>query len=55
LDTFHVSPLAGEAPDALLSQLGPAPVEVGEHNLAEVLADAYVTLAHAAEQRALSE
>lgn len=55
LEGFHVSPLAGEAPNALLRQLGPAPVEVGEHNLAEVLADAYVTLAHAAEQRALSE
>ncbi|MFI4978260.1 MAG: SWIM zinc finger family protein [Solirubrobacterales bacterium] len=55
LEAFHVSPLAGEAPDALLRQLGAAPVEVGEHNLAEVLAGAYVTLAHAAEQRALSE
>jgi len=55
LDAFHVSPLAGEAPDSLLRQLGPAPVEVGERNLAEVLAGAYVTLAHAAEQRALSE
>jgi uncharacterized Zn finger protein len=55
LEGFHVSPLAGEAPDALLRQLGPAPVEVGEHNLAEILADAYVTLAHAAERRALSE
>jgi len=55
LEGFHVSPLAGEAPDALLRQLGPAPVEIGEHNLAEVLAGAYVTLAHAAEQRALSE
>jgi uncharacterized Zn finger protein len=55
LQGFHVSPLAGEAPDALLRQLGPAPVEVGEHNLAEILAGAYVTLAHAAEQRALTE
>ncbi len=55
LDTFHVSPLAGEAPDALLRQLGPAPVEVGDHNLAEVLVGAYATLAHTAEQRALSE
>jgi uncharacterized Zn finger protein len=55
LEGFHVSPLASEAPDALLRQLGPAPVEVGERNLAEVLAGAYVTLAHAAEQRALSE
>jgi uncharacterized Zn finger protein len=55
LESFHVSPFAGEAPDALLRQLGPAPVEVGEHNLVEVLADAYLTLAQTAEQRALSE
>ncbi len=55
LEAFHVSPLAGEAPDALLRQLGPAPVEVGESNLVEVLAGAYVTLAHAAERRALGE
>jgi hypothetical protein len=50
-----VSPLAGEAPDALLRQLGPAPVEVGERNLADVLAGVYATLAQAAERRALSE
>jgi uncharacterized Zn finger protein len=55
LEGFHVSPLADEAPDALLRQLGPAPVEVGERNLAEMLAGAYVTLAHAAEQTALGE
>lgn len=55
LEGFHVSPLAGEAPDALLRQLGPAPVEVGERNLAEVLAGAYVILAHTAEQTALGE
>jgi uncharacterized Zn finger protein len=55
LEGFHVSPLAGEAPDALLRQLGPAPVEVGERNLVEALAGTYVTLAHAAEQTALGE
>jgi uncharacterized Zn finger protein len=55
LDALHVSPLAGEAPDALLRQLGPAPVEVGGRNLAELLVPAYATLAQAAEQRALSE
>src|ERR1019366_790984 len=55
LEAFHVSALAGDAPDALLRQLGPAPVEVGESNLVEVLAGAYVTLAHAAERRALGE
>jgi hypothetical protein len=54
-DAFHVSPLASEALDALLRQFSPAPVEVGERNLAEVLAGAYVTLAHAAQQRALCE
>jgi uncharacterized Zn finger protein len=55
LDAFHVSPLAGEAPDALLRQLGPAPVEVGDRNLPDVLADAYARLAQAAERRALGE
>ncbi len=55
LDAFHVSPLAGEAPDALLRQLGPAPVEVGDRNLTDVLAGAYATLAQAAERRALGE
>ncbi len=55
LDAFHVSPLAGEAPDALLRQLGRAPVEVGDRNLADVLAGVYATLAQAAERRALSE
>lgn len=55
LEGFHVSPLASEAPHALLRQLGPAPVEVGERNLAEILAGAYLTLAHAAERTALGE
>ena len=55
LDAVHVSPLAGEAPDALLRQLGPAPVEAGGRNLAELLAPAYATLAQAAERRALAE
>ena len=55
LDAFHVSPLAGEAPDALLRQLGPAPVEVGDRNLTELLAGVYARLAQAAERRALAE
>jgi uncharacterized Zn finger protein len=55
LEALHVSPLAGEAPDALLRQLGPAPVEVSGRNLAELLASVYPTLAQAAEQRALAE
>ena len=53
LSEFHVTPLAGEAPDALLRQLGPAPVGVGGRDLAEVLAPEYATLAEAAERRAL--
>lgn len=54
LAELHVSPLAGEAPGALLRQLGPAPVESGGLNLVEVLAPAYVRLAAAAERRALT-
>lgn len=53
LADLHVSPLASEVPDALLRQLGPAPVEVAGKNLAEILAPAYATLAVAAERRAL--
>ena len=55
LEALYVNPLAGEAPDALLRQLGPAPVDVGERNLTELLAGTYVILAHAAEQTALGE
>ncbi len=50
---LHISPLAGEAPDTLLRQLGPAPVELGRENLVAVLAPAYATLAVEAERRAL--
>ena len=53
LSEFHITLLAGEAPDALLRQLGPAPVDVGGRDLAEVLAPEYATLAEAAERRAL--
>jgi uncharacterized Zn finger protein len=53
LADLHVSPLASESPDALLRQLGPAPVEVAGQNLAEILMPAYATLAVAAERRAL--
>ena len=52
---LHVSPLAAEAPDALLRQLGLPPVEVGDQNLIELLGRAYVQLAGAAERRALAE
>jgi uncharacterized Zn finger protein len=54
LRELHSSPLAAEAPDVLLRQLGPAPVQIGATNLAEVLAEAYVRLAEAAERLALS-
>ncbi len=54
LSELHVSPLAAQAPDALLRQLGPAPVEVEGQNLVELLAAAYATLAQAAERRALA-
>jgi uncharacterized Zn finger protein len=52
---LQVSPLAAEAPDALLRQLGPAPVDVGDQNLVELLGGAYVQLAAAAERRAVEE
>lgn len=55
LDALHISPLAGEAPDALLRQLGPAPVDAAGRNLTELLTPAYVTLAQAAERKALDE
>ena len=55
LEAVDVSPLAGEVPDALLRQLGPAPVEAQGQNLVELLGPAYETLARAAERRALGE
>jgi uncharacterized Zn finger protein len=55
LTELHVSPLAAEAPDALLRQLGPLPADVGDENLVELLRRAYVELASAAERRALAE
>lgn len=55
LTELHVSPLGAEAPDALLRQLGPPPVDVGDQNLVELLRRAYVQLASAAERRALTE
>lgn len=53
LGELHVTPLASEAPDTLLRQLGPAPGHVGGQELVEVLAPAYAALAEAAERRAL--
>jgi uncharacterized Zn finger protein len=54
LSELHISPLASETPDALLRQLGPAPVETDGQDLAEILAPAYATLAEAAERQALA-
>ncbi len=53
LADVHVNPLASEATDALLRQLGPAPVDVAGQNLVELLAPAYRALAERAERRAL--
>jgi uncharacterized Zn finger protein len=53
LSDLHVNPFAVEAPDALLRQLGPAPVDVGGENLVELLTPAYRMLAEQAERRAL--
>jgi uncharacterized Zn finger protein len=50
---FRANPLAGEVPDALLRQLGPAPAETRGRNVAELLAPAYTELAQHAERRAL--
>lgn len=55
LAKVQVSPFAGAAPDAVLRQLGPAPVDAGGRNLVELLTPAYAVLARAAERRALDE
>lgn len=55
LADLRISPLAGEAPDALLRQLGPAPVTSGGRDVAELLKPVYERLAAAAERRALAE
>jgi len=53
LADLSLHPLASETPDLLLRELGPAPIETGDTNVAAVLAAAYATIAQAAEQRAL--
>jgi uncharacterized Zn finger protein len=53
LANLSLQPLASETPDLLLRELGPAPVETGDTNVAALLAAAYATIAQAAEQRAL--
>lgn len=55
LADLRISPLAGEAPDALLRRAGLAPVQTGGRNVAVVLADMYARLAEAAERRAMAE
>lgn len=55
LAELKVSPLASEAPDTLLRQLGPAPESIGGENLVQMLACAYERLAAAAERRAVRE
>jgi uncharacterized Zn finger protein len=53
LARLEISPLAGEAPDALLRELGPAPIAAAGVELTELLAPAYAQLAQAAERSAL--
>jgi uncharacterized Zn finger protein len=57
LAELHVSPFAGESPDALLRRLGPLTLDVGSEaiDLTAALAPAYMRLASAAERRALSD
>jgi len=55
LAELRISPLAGEAPDALLRRLGPLPVDTEGRDVAGVLAGMYQRLAEAAERRALAE
>jgi uncharacterized Zn finger protein len=50
-----IRPWAAEVPDALMRQLGPAPVSVGGENLAQVLARAYKAMSPEAERRALGD
>jgi uncharacterized Zn finger protein len=54
LAELHVSPLAGDTPDALLRRVGPLTPAGRDDDVAELLAAAYVRLAAAAERRALS-
>jgi len=54
LDELQLTPLASEAPDALIRQLGPASVIAGGRDLGDVLAPLYSRLAAGAERRALS-
>jgi uncharacterized Zn finger protein len=50
---LHIRPQAAEIPDALLRSLGPAPIEIGEKNLSELLLPAYKLIVQRAERKAL--
>ena len=52
LDELSFAPYTPDAPDALLRQLGPTPVEIHGRPLDEILADAYCDLTAAAARRA---
>ncbi len=53
LAELRVRPLAAEAPDGLLRQLGPCPAKLGERDVAELLEPTYEAIAEAAERKAL--
>ncbi|MEW6209807.1 MAG: SWIM zinc finger family protein [Acidobacteriota bacterium] len=52
---LKVRPQAAAIPDALLKQMGPAPVEVSGRNAAELLAPAYMSMTVEAAARAIDE
>jgi uncharacterized Zn finger protein len=52
---LEIRPVAPEVPDALVRQLGPAPVTVPGENLGRVLSAAYRAMSSAAERLALGE
>jgi uncharacterized Zn finger protein len=55
LSQLRIQPQAAAVADALLKQLGPAPVEIEGKNLAELLAPAYQAMTVRAERRAFGE
>ena len=52
LAKLHIHPRAAHVPDGILRQLGPAPMELGGSNLAELLVPAYEAMTVEAERRA---
>ena len=55
LDELRVSPLAADAPAALLAALGPAPIDIGGRAVVNALSALHIRLAAAAERLALAE